>query len=231
MPTLLNTNLFMHREVRTDGFNNLVCIAHPVTVPGIYYGDVYVQRTFLGQFRLRCEADCENRQVNINLSHFDPLFRHLHASLKEGMPEYTLTPGYPLVLHATEHHRGLYVVLEKAREHQDSKYVDRSADPGPAASTPVFDSRKLMTGDYVMLRPVATGDFLLRSHTGQQEVRIHVNTADEGRYYHPSKLEPVRLTLSADGFNEKTVSIQPFQLILVAIEVNDAWLELREQQL
>ena len=224
MPALLNTSLFIHREVRTNGFNNLICIAHPVTVPGTYNGDVYLQKTFLGRFRLNCETNSANRQVNIDLSHFDPLFHHRHAHMKGSIPGYSLAPGCPLVLHATEHHNGLYVVLEKVKEERNAKH-EGTAEVAPVA---VFDSRKLMNRDYVMLRPVATGDFLLRSDAAKQQVRVHVKTADEGTYYHPSKLDPVWLTLSAEGFNESSVSIQPFQLILVAIEVNDTRLEFVE---
>ncbi|MDO6430030.1 hypothetical protein Q4E93_05510 [Flavitalea sp. BT771] len=224
MPALLNTSLFIHREVRTNGFNNLICIAHPVAAPGMYHGDVYLQKTFLGRFHLHCEANSANRQVNIDLSHFDPLFHHRHAHMRQGIPGYSLAPGGPLVLHATEHHNGLYVVLEKVKEERNAK----SAGAAERTPVPVFDSRKLMNRDYVMLRPVATGDFLLRSEAGQHQVRVHVNTADEGKYYHPSKLDPVWLRLSADGFNESSVSIQPFQLILIAIEVSDARLEFTE---
>jgi hypothetical protein len=220
MPALLNTSLFIHREVRTNGFNNLICIAHPVTVPGTYNGDVYLQKTFLGRFRLSCEANSANRQVNIDLSHFDPLFHHRHAHMKGGIPGYSLAPGCPLVLHATEHHNGLYVVLQKVKEERNPKAED--------AAAAVFDSRKLMAGDVVMLRPLATGDFLLRNDAGQQQVRVHVNTADEGKYYHPSKLEPVWLTLTADGFNERAIAIQPFQLVIVRIEVKEASLEFVE---
>jgi hypothetical protein len=220
MPALLNTSLFIHREVRTNGFNNLICIAHPVTVPGTYNGDVYLQKTFLGRFRLSCEANSANRQVNIDLSHFDPLFHHRHAHMKGGIPGYSLAPGCPLVLHATEHHNGLYVVLQKVKEDRNPKAED--------AAAAVFDSRKLMAGDVVMLRPLATGDFLLSNDAGQQQVRVHVNTADEGKYYHPSKLEPVWLTLTADGFNERAIAIQPFQLVIVRIEVKEASLEFVE---
>lgn len=228
MPALLNTSLFIHREVRTNGFNNLVCIAHPVTVPGTYNGDVYLQKTFLGRFHLSCEANSANRQVNIDLSRFDPLFHHRHAHLKEGVTGYSLAPGCPLVLHATEHHNGLYVVLQKVREDRHPKSGYKPEGVAEGAAVAVFDSRKLMKGDYVMLRPIATGDFLLRSEEGRHQVMVHVKTADEGTYYHPSKLEPVWLTLSADGFNDKAISIQPFQLMLVAIATNDARLEFVE---
>jgi len=225
MPALLNTSLFIHREVRTNGFNNLLCIAHPVAVPGNYNGDVYLQKTFLGRLHLNCEVNAANRQVNIDLSQFDPLFHHRHAHLKEGIPTYSLAPGCPLVLHATEHHNGLYFVLHKVREDRHPKSEDRPEITPERGQAAAFDSRKLMKGDYVMLRPIATGDFWLRSEEGQHQIRVHVNTAGEGTYYHPSKLEPVWLTLSANGFNESAIAIQPFQLVIVALEVNDVRLD------
>jgi hypothetical protein len=38
----------------------------------------------------------------------------------------------------------------------------------------------------------------------------------------------VWLTLTADGFNERAIAIQPFQLVIVRIEVKEASLEFVE---
>jgi hypothetical protein len=65
-------------------------------------------------------------------------------------------------------------------------------------------------------------------------MELEVKKAENGRYYHPSKLEPKQLKLQKGGFETKKVELWPLQALVIVTEVDASivlkYMENRKQE-
>ena len=66
------------------------------------------------------------------------------------------------------------------------------------------------------------GRYLLKNLHGKQSTEIIITEKKEGKYPHPSKLEPLNVVLKKEGFELKKSELSPFQALMVNTEVECA---------
>jgi hypothetical protein len=206
MNTVINQHLFRHRETSSAALNRLCTVIHKLAEEGVFEGRVVQGKRLLGIFRLAYDRQQEPQQVNIDLSAFDALFRANAPKLPD-TDKFTVGGAGYIVFHASGHHDDLYVTLTRVQEKK---------------AAPVFDSRKLGKGDIVAFRPWHPGTYAIKNELGSQTASLTVMNAENVKYRDPTKLEPVRVTLSDKGFDREPIEQGPLQALVVSIETRAA---------
>jgi len=200
--TFINQHLFRHRETRSAGFNNLCTIIHKLADEGDYAGEIVQDKRLLGTFRLQYDRKNEPSQVNIDLSTFDALFRANVPGLAERRDYAVGKDGY-VVFYASGHHSDLYVKLTNVQREKE---------------TLSFDSRKLGKGDFVAFRLWQPGSYAITNELGGQKAALTVMSAENHQYPDPTRLEPVKVTLSDKGFDPVKIENWPVQALVISTE-------------
>ncbi len=206
MNTVINQHVFRHRETSSAALNNLCTIIHKLAEEGVYTGQVVQGKRLLGIFQLAYDRKHEPSQVNLDLSTFDALFGANVPNLPK-TDKFTVGRDGYVVFHASGHHGDLHVTLTRVQEKK---------------AAPVFDSRKLGKGDMVAFRLWHPGAYVITNEPGGQTASLIVVSAEDGKYRDPTKLEPVRVTLSDKGFDRVRIEQGPLQALVISIETNAA---------
>lgn len=202
MRSIINQNLYRHSSSATDGLNNLCTIIHKLKYEGYYRAEIYIRDQYLGSFKINYDSKLELPQVNIDASVFDPIRKKTKdEELSSGMMEVGME-GY-LVFHVSDHQEGLYIKLNRLTEKKEEKY---------------FDSRRLGKGDMVVFRVIYPGEYSIEDTVSKQTMQFFIKENKEGKYPHPSKVQPFTITLNAKSFEAKKIEVMPLQAIIIKAE-------------
>ena len=213
MRSIINDNLFRHVSASTDKLNSLCTIIHKLKSEGIYRGEVYLKEQFLGNFKINYNSKTQTSQINIDTSLFDPTYKTPRTQLSLSGPLEVGIDGY-VVFHVSGHHNGIYIRIRKVTEKKEEDY---------------FDSRKLGKGDMAVFRVIYPGEYFIQNTTKSQTFQFTVKEEKEGKYPHPSKLQPLTIVLTEKNFESKKAEVYPLQAILIKAET-DCLLKLEYQK-
>lgn len=204
MKPVINTNLFRHTSSGTESLNNLCTIVHQFKVAGIYQGTVFIKEQLLGEFKVKFDPKIEVPQINLDLSAFDPFYSQLAERndfkfmLEVGMEGY-------LLFFTSGHHDGMYVKMKQLSENKDVDY---------------YDSRHPVAGDMIMFRTIHPGSYSITDKPGNAQFYFSIPINKEGKYAHPSKLQPLNIVLNVNGFEPAQMEVQPLQAIVITTKIN-----------
>ena len=216
MKSIIDQNLFRHKNSSSAQLNKLATIVHKLRDKGIYQGDVFLDKTHMGSFRINFQDNLEVSQVDIDASGFDPVYRKMKnlSRLDSDMIYHVGMEGF-LVFHVSGHHTNVYMTLKKLGEGRQEDY---------------FDSRRLSGGDMIIFRIIYPGEYRISNEIGKQVIDLTVSEAEKDKYYHPSKLEPLTIHLTEKGFEKKSYSVAPLQAFIITAGTPTALkLESKEQ--
>jgi hypothetical protein len=221
MQSVINQNIFKHQGGASSGMNNLVTVIHLLKMEGGFRGEVYFGESRIANFQIKYRKELEaNTQIDIDASGFDPIYsRMMKRAVVDRDKVFEVGGDGYVVFHVSGHQGGVHFMLYTINERREEAY---------------FDSRKLGSGDMVVLRPVYPGKYVVQNEAGNELMELEVKKAENGRYYHPSKLEPKQLKLQKGGFETKKVELWPLQALVIVTEVDASivlkYMENRKQE-
>jgi hypothetical protein len=205
MNPVFNQNLFRHKNTSSSQLNNLCTVIHKFKSEGSYLGEVFLGKTHMGSFTVRCSKNFANPQVNVDASMFDRIYANSKKLATVHNQSFEVRAEGFIVFYASGHHDGFYLTLKRAGEKEPENY---------------FDSRKLSDGDMIAIRLIYPGEYELKNEPGNQSMNIFVRKAEDGKYHHPSKLPPKTIDLADRGFPEKNLTLEPLQALVINAKVD-----------
>lgn len=204
MKSIINQNLFKHKNSASNSINNLCTVIHKLDEEGVYVGEVFQEKNYLGNFRIAYKKEFENPQVTIDASMFDPVYYKMlqKANIPKQKELQVGMEGY-VVFYVSGHHDGVYFTLKMIDEKKEKE---------------IFDSRRVGKGDMVVFRLLYPGDYLILDEIKKTSTELTVKKVEDDKYPHPSKIKPKSIEVTAKGFKLNRIEVLPLQAIIFSPE-------------
>lgn len=187
MTVYINLAALATTEFRSDSLGALDSVAHPLE-PGLYRGNVFRNKSHLGNFEINVLEDGTGEQIEIDV-----------AKIEEGSSSLSFTGGAPknqqdhkvfAVFYSGNEKSGYYVTLINLKK-KDAAY----------------DSRKLSKGDYFIFTPVQPGTYKIGNDSKKSKLcKLIVENAQPSNEPRPSQAG-VTLVATSEGMEPKDAKI------------------------